>query len=239
MESVKANRRNHNPHTKESTTMAETATPTEVQDNATGEPAAPKQRTPKPKNACQCFSTRTGDTTDEGDPIFRACGQTTSGTYAPGHDAKLKSVLLELSVNGQQYHRQDGGILTSGDPAAMARDLNWGHFVDRAVESASQRKEARAAREQRAAERKAEREQVAARKAEEKAAAKAAKAESAPALAAGRKAQAKIGRQVRDVEIVGEDGDKVTVRYAAPGGSGKMTTSVIARDKLVEGESKS
>jgi hypothetical protein len=226
--------------------MAETATPTAEKPakaskkaTASGTPAEPKVRAPKPKNPCQCFSVRTGDTTDEGVPIFRSCGQTTSGTYAPGHDAKLKSVLLELSINGQEYHRNDGAVLVSGDPTAMARDLNWGHFVDRAVESATARREARAQREAKAAERKAEREQVAEARKAEKAAAAAAKAAAAPTVQAGRPAQAKIGRQVRDVEVLSEDGDKITVRYAAPGGSGKMTTAVVARDKLVEAQPES
>jgi hypothetical protein len=216
--------------------MATTATPAKSTKKAAAKtPAEPKVRKPKTQNPCQCFSTPTGNSTDEGEPIYRSCGQSTTGRFAPGHDAKLKSTLMSLSVAGQEYHRQDGGILTSGDPGAMARDLNWGHFVEKAVSTAAARSEVQAARAQRKADRAAEREQVKTARAAEKAAARAEVAAAQERIAAskgkGQPAKAKIGRQVYDVEILSEDANGLTVRYETR--SGNKTTAVIKRSALV------
>jgi hypothetical protein len=155
--------------------MATTATPAK-KSTAKKAAAAPKpkaERKPKTQSPCQCFSTPSGNTTDEGEPIYRSCGLTTTGRFAPGHDAKLKSVLMNLAVAGQEYHRHDGGMLVSGDPAAMARDLAWSHFVDKAIERNAANNERRATRAAEQAAAKAEREAAKTKRAAEKEAARA------------------------------------------------------------------
>ena len=225
--------------------MATTATPTKARKASKSTKASKatakattasngSAKAPKEPKPCQCFSTPTGETADDGAPIFRACGQSTTGTYAPGHDAKLKSRLMELAVAGQEYHRQDGGILVSGDPAAMARDLNWGHFVEKAVNRASADSERRAARAAQAEQRKTEREQVKAARAAEKEAARAESKAAQERIAAnkgGRTVKAKVGRQVVEGEVVSEDVNELTIRYTTKGGN--KTTAVIKRDRLV------
>jgi hypothetical protein len=217
--------------------MATTATPAK-KSTAKKAAAAPKpkaERKPKTQSPCQCFSTPSGNTTDEGEPIYRSCGLTTTGRFAPGHDAKLKSVLMNLAVAGQEYHRHDGGMLVSGDPAAMARDLAWSHFVDKAIERNAANNERRATRAAEQAAAKAEREAAKTKRAAEKEAAraevKAAQERIAASKGQGTPARAKIGRQVYDVEIVSEDVNQLTVRYQTR--SGNATTAVIKRSQVV------
>ena len=94
------------------------------------------EKAPKAPTACQCFTVEVG--TEDGVTVYGPCTGTTNGTFAPGHDAKLKSVLQRLFVAGQPYVVNDGATRTEGDPMSKAAERGWEHFLVRAQERAEQ-----------------------------------------------------------------------------------------------------
>ena len=84
-------------------------------------------------------------------PVYGVCGATTRRIYAPGHDAKLKGVLIRQYVADQPYIVEDGGLLIHGSPYEVARQLGWTHFLDAAKERADQAASVRQARKARKA----------------------------------------------------------------------------------------
>lgn len=99
---------------------------------------------------CQCrtsFAYRvTAADIPEADPetfvefdVYESCGTATHRTYAPGHDAKLKSLLIKLNREGQQYHYISGGALVDVSPATLAAELSWSHFLTPAKPKATRK----------------------------------------------------------------------------------------------------
>lgn len=86
--------------------------------------------TTKPFINCQCFAVLqiTGDFT--ANPIYGPCGAQTQGTFAPGHDAKLKGALLSLIRSGEEYIRvpADGGTPISISPLEALQLRGWERF---------------------------------------------------------------------------------------------------------------
>lgn len=70
-----------------------------------------------------------GEGWPEGTQVYGPCDSTTSNLFAPGHDAKLKSLLIRLNREGQEYHRLEGGLLVSGDARQVAANLGWERFL--------------------------------------------------------------------------------------------------------------
>lgn len=61
--------------------------------------------------------------------VYETCGTVTHRTYAPGHDAKLKSLLINLNREGKSYHYLSGGSIFTVEPSTLAAELNWSHFL--------------------------------------------------------------------------------------------------------------
>ncbi len=83
---------------------------------------------------CQCYSALqytlgAEDGYDVETPVYGACGATTAKTFAQGHDAKLKSVLISLNRAGLPYMVVQGGLLIDKDPMAEAMQRGWDMFL--------------------------------------------------------------------------------------------------------------
>jgi len=119
---------------------------------------------------CLCqfieIETWTGDVPDGGDPndyveyIGTGCkGRLTSRTFAPGHDAKLKSLLIRAGAMGAGVRQQLGGLATVGGAQKVADQFGFGHQVahgiERALVAADAKANDKAAKEQAKAEAKA------------------------------------------------------------------------------------
>ncbi|AGK80441.1 hypothetical protein SFUL_5553 [Streptomyces microflavus DSM 40593] len=65
----------------------------------------------------------------EGDKVWQQtttrCAATTKRTFAPGHDAKLKSLLLQAGAGGHQVRRTASSTVVDRDAAKVAADLGW------------------------------------------------------------------------------------------------------------------
>jgi hypothetical protein len=93
-------------------------------------------------NPCQCFTSESytigpddtpeapeGEGWPEGTQVYGPCGATTSATFAPGHDAKLKGLLIRLHRQGAEYHYRDGALLISTSPMNHAEKFGWQRFL--------------------------------------------------------------------------------------------------------------
>lgn len=109
---------------------------------AAAKPAAPAKKE-KVLNTCGCLSTVT---VAGGEKVYSSCGAKVARRFAPGHDAKLKSLLIKTAVAGETIVVRDGGTRTEFDPAVMAKSLGWGGFVASAQEKAAKRASVVAAR---------------------------------------------------------------------------------------------
>ena len=92
--------------------------------------AAPKAKGPKvPDKPCQCNAEW-----DEKSQSYKACGRLTSGRFAPGHDAKLKGVLIKATREGLKYYvlNADTDKVVGLDPEKVAADLGWSKYTDHA-----------------------------------------------------------------------------------------------------------
>lgn len=81
------------------------------------------------------------------------CTATTRNTFAPGHDAKLKSALIRWGALGLDIRRNEGGVAASASPAKHASRYAFAHMVTAGVKRA----EAKAAEKARKAEERAAR----------------------------------------------------------------------------------
>lgn len=104
----------------------------------------PKSSKSKPASPCLCmtafaYTITRGDTPETLEPgedpnevvdtVYGSCGQTTHRTFAPGHDAKLKGLLLRLARAGQEYVFFDGGLLVHASPVAELDRWGWTEFL--------------------------------------------------------------------------------------------------------------
>lgn len=171
--------------------------------------------------ACAAYEIVLNEWTDEQDqPEIETeetgCTARTTRDFAPGHDAKLKSMLIRAGVQGLEVRHNAGGVVHSGDAATMAKGFGFYHMVVDGIKSGKAKAEAKANRA--AAAPKAERKprgkaasQERAAVLTEKMAAKTAQAEvrtEAPAPAAAPVAETtkvKVGRWEYDAKIVNGD----------------------------------
>jgi hypothetical protein len=75
--------------------------------------------------------------------VYESCGMQVSSAkreFRPGHDAKLKSVLIKLYRTGQGFAFLDGGRLIHSDPMNEAKKRGWGHFMTEAPKRKSRAK---------------------------------------------------------------------------------------------------
>ena len=102
------------------------------------------EKSAKAKSPCQCFAVHAYDITkgdtpeslqENDDPnevvahVYGTCGEMTSRTFAPGHDAKLKGVLLRAARAGEEYAYVDGGFLVYADPQLELAKREWSHLL--------------------------------------------------------------------------------------------------------------
>ena len=183
--------------------------------------------------------------------VLETCGQLVPRRFAPGHDAKLKSTLIQAAVAGRDIEYVRGGNRVAESPLRMAERYGWSHFITAATQRAAAkermqlaRAEVRAQRSAEAAQAKAVRdEQKAAAKAERAAEAKVAAEKAAPAKAEQlarvsdggfHPVRVKIGRATVDANLESETDTEVTVTYQVRGTTERKTVTV-PRSKLVEG----
>lgn len=74
------------------------------------------------------------------------CSETTRNTFAPGHDAKLKSFLIRHEAAGHEIRRHDGGVATSADAMGHAKRYAFAHMVEAGIRKAETKAQARADR---------------------------------------------------------------------------------------------
>ncbi len=79
------------------------------------------------------------------------CGAYTTRTFAPGHDAKLKSLLIWAGVRNHSVRRNSDGVASIDDAMSWAEHYGFGHQVKagivRAARKLSDRATAREARD--------------------------------------------------------------------------------------------
>jgi len=126
--------------------MAVSQTPTRKTARAAAQP-----------HACECSHWWAGDITDieagtVKDELQAACTESTTRTFSPGHDARLKSFLIQAGIDGVEVH--DGRGSTS-DPITAAARFGFVLQVTAGIKRGQDRQATRAAREARKAERKA------------------------------------------------------------------------------------
>lgn len=133
---------------------------------------ATEEQTEYTRCACHAFEIESwkGDVPEDGDPndyvIYEGtdCTQMTYRTYAPGHDAKLKSLLIKAGAAGLEVVRHDGGVNSHASAEKFAQHLGFGHQVlagiARAKAKAAERAEKKAAKAAKKAEPKAPRSQA-------------------------------------------------------------------------------
>lgn len=61
--------------------------------------------------------------------VYEPCGAMTRRSFAPGHDAKLKGLLIKLNREGQSFNVAGEGFLTHVEPSTLAAELGWSHFL--------------------------------------------------------------------------------------------------------------
>lgn len=87
---------------------------------------------------CSTFEIVTREFEVNGEPDYDAettgCNETTAREFAPGHDAKLKSLLIRAGVAGFPVRRNLGGMASTSDAAGAARDFAFGYMVQTGIE---------------------------------------------------------------------------------------------------------
>lgn len=173
--------------------------------------------------ACHAFEiqTWTGEVPEGADPGDYAqyegtgCTQMTHRTFAPGHDAKLKSLLIKAGAAGAEVVRVEGGMNVYSSAEQVADHFGFGHQVlsgiQRAKAKAAERAEKKAAKKASKAAAKAPRTQ------------KQQKAEKA-----AQTVQIKIGRWTYDATI-----DPKTNAAAFTSANGEAKTAAEGKYKLV------
>lgn len=178
---------------------------TETVEVAEAKPARQPKKTPKP-----CTSSLYSWIDAEG--VTHTCGtegRTTTATFCPGHDAKLKSLLIQAGAAGCDVRKDvDDGYLTMSAMDA-ANEYGFASTVEQGIAKAQDRLAAKAKREQIKADRLA-----------------AKKSQPGPA-------HAKVGRKVHE-GVVLEDG--VTFQYQVTKGDGEdavTETKTASRFRVV------
>lgn len=162
---------------------------------------------------CAC-SLYTG-TDGKGEALSTYCEAVTVRTFGPGHDAKLKSLLIKTAIAGEDVIKIVDGRETEMSPVHAAEEYGFRDLVEKGVEThrskQAKRDEARAETERKRNERAAAKEEA---KAERKRTQEERKAQAAALKAAIDKAnaekvpgpaRAKVGRTEFDGEVL-QDG---------------------------------
>lgn len=130
------------------------------------------------------------------------CISATNNTFAPGHDAKLKSFLIKAGANSHEVTKDEGGVNRISDAMTFATEYGFAYMVSQGIAAAKDK----LMKQAEAAARKHER-------AEEREARKLAKANRTP-------------KTKKPVEIVEVEGYRF---HAAPVADGTLTTRKVGR----------
>lgn len=187
--------------------MSDTAT-VETAEVEASKPAK-KAKTPTP---CLCRAYAVERKNDEGETerLVTGCNTDTSAKFAPGHDAKLKSLLIGAGANGHTVIKttDEGELELSAMDAA--NEYGFASTVEKGIAKAAEKVAAKAERE----------------------AKKAAKLEASKATPGP--AHAKVGRKVYQGEVLA---DGLTFQYEVTTGKGDEAVTEVKtanRFKVVE-----
>lgn len=74
---------------------------------------------------------------ENGQPDYEAettgCTSWTAREFAPGHDAKLKALLIRAGINGWDVRRNLGGMVAISDAQKAASDFAFAYMVDQGI----------------------------------------------------------------------------------------------------------
>lgn len=74
---------------------------------------------------------------ENGQPDYEAettgCTSWTAREFAPGHDAKLKALLIRAGINGWAVRRNLGGMVATSDAQKAASDFAFAYMVDQGI----------------------------------------------------------------------------------------------------------
>jgi hypothetical protein len=100
--------------------------------------------TQNPNRPCACASYAFEVLIHEsvgGDKVWQqkttGCTATTQSTFAPGHDAKLKSLIIAAGVGGHQVRQTTRDTVVAKDALRVAADLGWEDLVREAIAKGS------------------------------------------------------------------------------------------------------
>jgi len=124
---------------------------------ATEKPAKSETESAAAPHACECSRYQVeswiGEVPEGADPgdyvryTGTGCDATTARTFAMGHDAKLKSLLIRAGVDGLAVRRDEGGMVVTGDALQMAAAISPAiaakveHGIQLAAEKAARKAE--------------------------------------------------------------------------------------------------
>ncbi|QNJ57690.1 hypothetical protein SEA_KEANU_85 [Streptomyces phage Keanu] len=191
--------------------MSETAVETpEVQAEATTEEKPKREKKVVEPTACACQPFSGQDA--KGETLSTGCTEVTPRTFRPGHDAKLKSLLIKVGSAGNQVTRTVDGEAEGMDVLHAAELFGFRDLVEKSVNAAKAKQEEREAKAQERADKKAKAEAAKAEakaKREREAATKRAHAKAIEEAAEAAKgnpgpAKAKVGRTTVDGEILAD-----------------------------------
>lgn len=114
-------------------------------------------------NKCECSKYTAAvaadieDNIESGDweEFTTGCDKQTPRTFAPGHDAKLKSFLIRYSGGEYEITRADGGMSSTADAETHAAKYEFGHMVIAGIARKAEKEQAKADKKAAKAERKA------------------------------------------------------------------------------------
>lgn len=71
------------------------------------------------------------------------CSARTTRDFAPGHDAKLKSLMISAGVRGLQVRHNGGGVVRMGSAETMAASFAFSYMVIKGIEAGRAKAEVR------------------------------------------------------------------------------------------------
>jgi len=104
--------------------------------------------------ACQAYEIEIwkGEVPEDADPgeyveyEGTGCTQTTERIFAPGHDAKLKSLLIRAGAAGREVRRDEDGMAVNSSAENVAKKYGFEHQVLAGIRRAQDKVQARAAK---------------------------------------------------------------------------------------------
>lgn len=188
--------------------MTDTAVETPAEVATEEKPKREKKVVEATACACRFYSGKDA----KGETLSTGCTEVTPRTFRPGHDAKLKSLLIKVGSAGNSAVKTVDGETEEMDPLHAAEEFGFRDLVEKSIDAAKAKQKASEAKAQEREAKKAETERKKAEakaERERKAAQKKAHAEAVAKASEDRKSQpgpakAKVGRSTVDGEILAD-----------------------------------